>query len=112
MGYRILVDENIDPVTAELLCERGHNAVHVQATVGKGTSDQSVAEYARENSYAILTNDTDFLRSGPSQTTVLYCPEHAMRAGKIARLIDKLAEMIPDQADLPAITWVTEETRS
>lgn len=60
MAYRILVDENIDPQTADLLCDQGHDATHVEEALGKGTEDPPIVDHARENGYLVLTNDTDF----------------------------------------------------
>jgi predicted nuclease of predicted toxin-antitoxin system len=61
-----LVDENIDPQTAELLREQGHDAVHIKEALGKGAEDLPIVEYAHENDYLVLTNDTDFLRPDQS----------------------------------------------
>lgn len=113
MAYRILVDENIDPTTVGLLRETGHDAVHVREAFGPGTDDSPIAEHPRQNDYLMLTNDTDFLRPERQQgLAVLYCPENAMRAHKIAQLIDALAEVIPEQSDLPTVTYITDETLS
>lgn len=61
MGYRILVDENLDPQTVLFCRNRGHDAVHVEETLGKGTDDEVIAEYARNEDYVVVTNDRDFL---------------------------------------------------
>ena len=113
MAYRILVDENIDPQTAELLRDKGHDAVHIEETLGKGVEDPPIVEHALENDYLVLTNDTDFLRPGRRQdVSVLYCPANAMRAHEIVALIGELETIIPDQTDLPAVTWITDEALS
>ena len=109
MPYRILVDENIDPRTAALLREQGHDAVHVEETIGKGTRDQPIARAARQEGRLLLTNDTDFLDADRRHdVSVLYCPDNAMRAHDIARLIGELESTIPDQRDLPGVTWITD----
>ncbi|WP_157972566.1 DUF5615 family PIN-like protein [Saliphagus sp. LR7] len=113
MPYRILVDENIDPQTTDRLREQGHDATHIETTLGKGTEDPTVAAHAREHGYVVLTNDTDFLRPERRQgLTVLYCPENAMRAHEVASLIGELETVVPEQDDLPAVTWVTDNLRS
>lgn len=112
MGYRILVDENIDPGAAELLRERGHDTVNIEAVLEKGVGDSQIAEHARRHDRLVLTNDTDFL--GPRRQhgiSVLYCPENTMPAHEIAARVDEVGRMIPDQTDLPKITWLTEEGR-
>jgi predicted nuclease of predicted toxin-antitoxin system len=113
MSYRILVDENIDPQTANLLQDQDHEAVHVEDTLGKGVDDPPIADYARENEYLVLTNDTDFLQPDRRRgLTILYCPENAMRAQRLASLVDTLAAIVPNSSDLPAVTWITEENLS
>lgn len=107
MGYRILVDENLDPRTAVHLRSRGHDAVHVEATLG--TADPPIARFARRNDRALLTNAADFL--GPplrAGIRICYCPDGSMRGHPIARLVDELAASIPD---LPGVTWLTESRR-
>lgn len=76
MAYRILVDENLDPRTAGLLRDRGHDAAHVEETLGKGAEDPPIARYARRNDFVLLTNDADFLRPDRREgLQILYCPE-------------------------------------
>lgn len=48
MAYRVLVDENIDPRTADSLRDKGHESVHVDDALGKGTEDPSIADHARQ----------------------------------------------------------------
>lgn len=108
MGYRILVDENLDPRTARHLDERGHDAVHVATALEKGTADPPIARHVRQNDMGLLTNDADFLRAERREgVRLLYVPDSAMPAHRIATLVDELAAMIPDQADLPEVTWIT-----
>lgn len=103
-GLDILVDENIDPQTAGFLRDLGHDADHVEASLGKRTMDIPHAEHAREHDLLVLTNESDFLRPDRRQgLRVLYVPENSMRAQAIARLVGELASLVPDQADLPAI---------
>lgn len=108
MGYRILVDENINPRTARLLRDRGHDAVHIEETLGKGTADVPMAAHARERGCLVLTNDADFLRpTRRTGLTVLYVSEHTMRAHDIVAAVDEFARFVPDQADLPPVAWLT-----
>jgi len=110
MGYRILVDENLDPQTATLLIDRGFEADHVGETVGKGAGDAEIRTYCPQHDYLLLTNDTDFLRPEVRQELqVVYVPGNAPRAYNMAPRIEKLASIIPDQDDLPPLTWLTHE---
>lgn len=110
MAYRILVDENVDPGTDELLREDGHEAAHVTEVLSAGTTNPAIADHAREHDYTLLTNDADFLRKERRQRlTVLYVPDNAMRAHEIAALVGALAEYVPDADDLPAVTLLTDD---
>lgn len=113
MGYRILVDENIDPQAASFLRDLGHDADHVEATLGKGAKDPLIAEHAREHDLLVLTNDAHFLR--PHRwlgLRVLYVPENSMRAHEIATLVDELSTVVPRQKNLPEVTWITDALSS
>lgn len=107
MAYRIPVDENLDPETADLLRTSGHDVGTVGETLGKGANDSDIAAYARERDRLVLTNDTHFhrppLRGG---LTVLYTTGHARPAHETANGVRELAELVPDQADLPSVTRV------
>jgi uncharacterized protein with PIN domain len=92
MGYRILVDENLDPQTVLFCRNRGHDAVHVEETLGKGTDDEEIAEYARNEDYVVVTNDRDFLDPERNRglTVLLVAPEGILsvvspRADSLAR---------------------------
>lgn len=113
MPYRILVDENLDPRTAGLLRDRGHDAINVEAALGKGTADPAIARYAETIDALVLTNDADFLRPELREAlSILYCPDNTMRAHRIATHIEDLAELVPNQDALPDVTWITETDRS
>lgn len=109
MAYRVLVDENLDPSTAEHLRDRGHEAVTVVDALEKGVDDPSIRKYAATHGYLLLTNDADFLRPGRRRSIrVLYVPENTMRAHEIVELIDNLSTYVPAQTDLPEVTWLTD----
>lgn len=113
MAYRIFVDENIDPNAVDLLRDRGHDAVHVSEALGKGTDDTRILEYAREEGLILLTNVTDVLKPDHrEEITVLYCPANTMRGDEIVALIDEFESIIPNQSDLPEISWITEDSLS
>lgn len=43
MAYRVLIDENVDPSTAELLRDRGHEAIHVAGLSERDRRDEPFA---------------------------------------------------------------------
>lgn len=101
-GYRVLVDENFSPRTAERLRERGHEAVASVNVdeLGRGASDGAIAEYARERGYAVVTNDTDFLTPElEGRCQVLFVVDDTLLAHELAELVDRLAELV-DQEEL------------
>lgn len=110
MSYRLIVDENLDPATAEPLRARGHDATTVAEEFGKGENDPDIVGYASETSTLVLTNDTDFLdRDAIGDVKVLFCPRTSLRPGEIAALVDALAGYVPDQGDLAQITHLRED---
>ena len=104
-----MVDENLDPKTVEFLRAFDHEAVNVEESLGKGSTDRSVTEQAQADEALILTNDSDFLRPAQRQDLmVLYVPENTLDAHDIASRVDALAELVPNQSDLSAVTWLSE----
>ena len=55
MGFRLLIDENVETEVAVFLRNRGHHAEHVQEGIGKGTENLDLAGYARQNDLAVVT---------------------------------------------------------
>jgi predicted nuclease of predicted toxin-antitoxin system len=49
MTYRIIYDEHVEQQTVEYLRREGHEAVHVEGTIGLSTDDTEIGAYAREN---------------------------------------------------------------
>jgi predicted nuclease of predicted toxin-antitoxin system len=56
---RLLVDENISPITAEFLADKGHDVKSVRDSHA-GAKDREIANMAREEDRVIITQDTDF----------------------------------------------------
>jgi predicted nuclease of predicted toxin-antitoxin system len=57
---RILIDMNLTPRWVPFLSESGHEAAHWSAVGSVSAADREICEYARQNGFAILTNDLDF----------------------------------------------------
>jgi len=57
-AWRFLLDENIDPKTANYLEKEGANAEHVRDALWQGAKDeQDVLPYARNEARIIVTSD-------------------------------------------------------
>lgn len=68
-----------------------------------------MSEYARENGYAVLTHDSHYLEPRLNEgIEVLYAPENELGPGELADLVDRLTGYVPDQRDLPDVTFVTD----
>lgn len=108
MRYRILVDEDVHGATTAVLRDRGHDAVSVPEALDEGAADARVIEHARENGRLVLTHDSHYLdpeRRG--EVGVLYAPDNELGPGELADRIDQLKRYVPDQADLPGVTYLT-----
>lgn len=58
---RLLLDENVDPLLAEILRSRGYDAVATRSMGLSGRTDAELLEWAIREKRAILTHDvTDF----------------------------------------------------
>lgn len=80
--------------------------------MGRGAADSRIAARARQNDFLVRTNGTDFLRPERRRGIAIpYCPENTLQAHEIAARVDEVGATIPDQADLPAVTWLREERR-
>ncbi|MDR3160212.1 MAG: DUF5615 family PIN-like protein [Spirochaetaceae bacterium] len=57
---KILVDMNLSPQWAELLSQRGIEALHWSAAGSPKAPDAEIMAYARNRAYTVLTRDLDF----------------------------------------------------
>lgn len=110
MGYRLLVDENFSPETADRLRDLGHEAVASVDVDGLGreAADGAIAEYAAGVGYAVVTSDTDFLEPPlRDEVQVLFVGDDTVLGHEIAARIDRLSELV-DQEDLPPVYHLSE----
>lgn len=85
MEYWVLVDENTSPRVAEALRGKGVAADHVHEALSEGVDDESIAAFARESGYVVLTHDTNFLDAGTrGNVPVLYYADDTMDTYAIA----------------------------
>ena len=57
---RFLIDADLSPRLVELFAARGHDALHVDSTIGGTAKDPVVAAAARRARRCIFTGDFDF----------------------------------------------------
>jgi len=109
MEYRILVDENTSPRVAETLRGKDVAADHVHEALSEGVDDESIAAFAREGGYVVLTHDTDFLDAETrGDVPVLYYADDTMDTYAIADRVAAVVELVPEPTDLPPIMNLNE----
>jgi predicted nuclease of predicted toxin-antitoxin system len=59
---RLLIDMNLTARWVLFLNEAGHEVVHWSSVGRISAKDSEICDYAREQSYVLLTNDLDFPR--------------------------------------------------
>jgi len=92
---RFLLDQGLARSTADLLTQRGHDAVHVGA-IGLGDStDEAIVAQARSEAQVVVTLDADFHAlislSGATLPSVVRIRVEGLKAEATALLIAHLA---------------------
>ena len=109
MEYRVLVDENTSPRVAETLRGKGIAADHVHEALSEGVDDESIAAFARQGGYVVLTHDTDFFDAETrGDVPVLYYADDTMDTYAIADRVAAVVELVPEPTDLPPIMTLNE----
>jgi len=109
MEYRVLVDENTSPRVAEALRGKGIAAEHVHEALSEGVGDESIAAFAREGGYVVLTHDADFLDvETRGDVPVLYYGDDTTDTYVIADRVATVTEWVSDPTDLPPVVNINE----
>lgn len=112
---RLLLDENLSPLLAELLNAADHDALHVRDVGLLTASDRVILERARTERRTLISADTDFgqllAASGASLPSVILLRREGERAasGQAALLLANFGQIAAD-LDAGAIV-VMESTR-
>lgn len=107
MGWRFLVDEDTDIETVDELVERGHDALPVETALGRGTSDDRVARFARDEDRVLITTDRDFLDPEVHVgIRVLLVVDSDAKGRGVAGKADELAGLADDSIHLKNVTWI------
>lgn len=101
MGYRLIADEHVEPLTRRFLRERGHDIEWVGHVpeLGLGAVDADIAAYSRDEDRLLLTRDDDFLtRLDPSDTAgVLFLRDRTLSESEIAEIVDTIEGYLPQE---------------
>ena len=106
-GWRFLIDEDTDADTASELEKRGYDAVTVTDSVGEGSLDPEIADYAIDTNRLLITTDRDFLDGEQyPDIQVLLVTDSSAVGYVIADQVDELAQLAADPSELRRITWI------
>ncbi|QPV61262.1 DUF5615 family PIN-like protein [Halosimplex litoreum] len=101
MGYRLLLDENVENEATDRLTAAGHDVEHVDRVsgLGKGTSDADLARYSAETDRTIVTYDDDFVaRFSPDEyRAVLFFEDESISVTELVAIVDAMAEVYPHE---------------
>lgn len=101
MGYRLLLDENVEHEVAARLEDRGHDVEHVDGVsrLGKGADDVALARYSIETDRTIVTYDDDFIEgvTPDRYRAVLFFEEDTISSKEMADVIDAMAQVYPHE---------------
>lgn len=105
---RFFVDESLSPRVADVLTERGHEAVHVRDRGLERAADPMVLEYARREERVLVTADTDFgdllaREGGTAPSIVLFRRSGQRRAAERASLLLANLETVEEELTKGAI---------
>lgn len=100
---KLLADEHIPPAFVKALRGEGYDIVDIDETVGLGTSDPEILDYAIEQDRAILSEDTDFRGADPTfdpdtHPGILAC-DTAAKPGTIVAAVRRIDESSDDLTD-------------
>lgn len=98
-GYRLLLDEHVDPEASARLTDRGHDVEHVDTVpgLGKGATDLELATYSLETDRAIVTFDDDFVREIDEgrYRAVLFFEDESVSARELTEIVHVMSEQYP-----------------
>ena len=101
MGYRLLLDENIEHEVLHRLTADGHDVEHVDSVprLGKGTSDETIARYSLDADRIIVTHDDDFVEDVPPNRyrAALFFADDTVSATEIANVVDRMSRFYPHE---------------
>jgi len=95
-GRPLIVDENLSPSLATALADKGFNVI----IIAKGTSDEIIKDYAKQNNAILLTNnEKDFLKYG---ITILKASENMKKTTEISNVVHYLEQVNKDAQTNPS----------
>ncbi len=103
MAYRILADENVERATVNYLRKLDHDVERLDDVtgLGRGSEDESIAQYAREHDRLILTQDDDFFTDLDVEDTagVLFQRDQRLSTREVGDAVHEMSQYL-DQSDI------------
>lgn len=93
---KILCDEHVSPAVANALEGEGFEVATVASALSTGTTDDDVLEYAANEGYVVLTNDSDFV-DGDGHRGVLYFEDQSVSNRELVRAIRQIDDLLPTE---------------
>ncbi|MDQ7025876.1 MAG: DUF5615 family PIN-like protein [Anaerolineae bacterium] len=95
--FKILTDEHIAKAIVQQLRKNGVIVDRVEDTVGKGTPDPDLIEYAHQNNYCLLTHDEHIVshvknraNAGFQHSGVFIAGDHLKKPEGIGRIVSEI----------------------
>jgi predicted nuclease of predicted toxin-antitoxin system len=99
MGYRLLLDENVEHEVFHRLENYGHDVEHVDfvSELGKGTDDHLIAQYSRNTDRVIVTYDDDFVLEVDEEEYrgALYITDSTISVERVADIVHAVSREYP-----------------
>ncbi|AUX09890.1 hypothetical protein AArcSl_2266 [Halalkaliarchaeum desulfuricum] len=112
MGYRLILDENVEHEVYHRLENYGHDVAHVDfvSELGKGTDDYSIAQYSCDTERVIVTYDDDFVLEVDESDyrAVLYIHDARLTVKDVADIVHTVSQQYP-QEEIQGLEYIGDE---
>lgn len=113
MQLRLLLDEDTTSALARHLSKSSHEVERVVGvdSLGPGSTDREVMEYASSTNRIIVTHDDDFTDTSlrEEHRGVFYCPNQRLPPFEMYRIISEVIATYPNRESFPAVIYLTRE---
>jgi hypothetical protein len=112
MALRFLLDEDTEQQLASKLSKAGHDVERVVSvsTLGAGTDDSEILDYASRADRIILTHDKDYVTVPPdTHSGVFYAPNQRLSAHRLYTIVQTVNEAHSSPAAFDTVIFLTEQ---
>lgn len=112
MGYRLLLDENVEHEVGHRLEHWGHDVEHVDFVpeLGKGAEDRRIAQFSLDANRIIVTYDADFVLDVDEDAyrAALYFSNAELSVTAVADVVHAVSKHYP-QTEIDGLEYVGDE---